>query len=30
MATRSIALSAEMRDINAELSPKTGTVRDHL
>lgn len=30
MATRSIALSAEMRDINADLSPKFGTVRDHL
>lgn len=30
MACRSIALSAEMRDINADLSPKFGTVRDHL
>jgi len=30
METRSIALSAEMRDIDAELSPKCGTVRDHL
>ncbi|APG49233.1 5-carboxymethyl-2-hydroxymuconate Delta-isomerase [Phaeobacter porticola] len=30
LATRSIALSAEMRDINADLSPKFGTVRDHL
>lgn len=30
MAGRSIALSAEMRDINADLSPKFGTVRDHL
>ncbi len=30
MATRSIALSAEMRDIDAELSPKSGNVRDHL
>jgi 5-carboxymethyl-2-hydroxymuconate isomerase len=30
MATRSIALSAEMRDINANLSPKHGTVRAHL
>ena len=30
MATRSIALSAEMRDINAALSPKTGTIRDHM
>lgn len=30
MAKQSIALSAEMRDINAALSPKTGTIRDHL
>jgi len=30
MATRSIALSAEMRDINADLSPKFGNIRDHL
>lgn len=30
MATRSIALSLEMRDIDASLSPKTGTIRDHL
>ena len=30
MASHSIALSAEMRDINAELSLKFGTVRDHL
>ena len=30
MATRSIALSAEMRDINAELSPKFGNIREHL
>ena len=30
MATRSIALSAEMRDIDAALSPKTGTIREHL
>ncbi|MEM6635772.1 MAG: 5-carboxymethyl-2-hydroxymuconate Delta-isomerase [Pseudomonadota bacterium] len=30
MASRSIALSAEMRDIDAELSPKFGNVRDHL
>lgn len=30
MATRSIALSAEIRDINAALSPKFGNVRDHL
>ncbi len=28
--TRSIALSAEIRDINAALSPKFGTIRDHL
>lgn len=26
----SIALSMEMRDINASLSPKTGTIREHL
>ena len=30
METRSIALSAEMRDIDATLSPKFGTIRDHL
>ena len=30
MATYSIALSAEMRDIDADLSPKFGTIRDHL
>lgn len=30
MATHSIALSAEMRDIDAALSPKTGTTRDHM
>ncbi|MEQ8446592.1 MAG: 5-carboxymethyl-2-hydroxymuconate isomerase [Pelagibacterium sp.] len=30
MRTRSIALSAEMRDINADLSLKFGNVRDHL
>ena len=30
MAQHSIALSAEMRDIDAALSPKTGTIRDHL
>lgn len=30
LATRSIALSVEMRDINASLSPKTGSIRDHL
>jgi 5-carboxymethyl-2-hydroxymuconate isomerase len=30
MTSYSIALSAEMRDINADLSPKFGTIRDHL
>lgn len=30
MARRPIALSFEMRDIDPELSPKTGTIRDHL
>lgn len=30
MATRSIALSLEMRDIDPNLSPKTGTIRDHM
>ena len=30
MAQRPIALSFEMRDIDPELSPKTGTIRDHL
>lgn len=30
MATQSIALSLEMRDIDPDLSPKTGTIRDHL
>ncbi|MFT5631917.1 MAG: 5-carboxymethyl-2-hydroxymuconate isomerase [Gammaproteobacteria bacterium] len=30
MGSLSIALSAEMRDINADLSPKFGTIRDHL
>ena len=30
LATRSIALSAELRDIDADLSPKFGTIRDHL
>jgi 5-carboxymethyl-2-hydroxymuconate isomerase len=30
METHSIALSAEMRDINADLSPKFGNVRDHM
>ncbi len=30
MADHSIALSLEMRDIDADLSPKCGTIRDHL
>jgi len=30
MKTHSIALSAEMRDIDAALSPKFGNVRDHM
>lgn len=30
MAARPLALSLEMRDIDAGLSPKTGTIRDHL
>ncbi len=30
MQSRSVALSAEMRDITAELSLKFGNVRDHL
>jgi len=30
MEKHSIALSLEMRDIDPELSPKTGTIRDHL
>jgi len=30
MAVRSIALSAELREIDAELAPKCGTIRDHL
>lgn len=30
MEARSIALSAEMRDIDAALSPKFGNVRDHM
>ncbi len=30
MARHSIAISAEMRDIDAALSPKAGTIRDHL
>ena len=30
LARHSIALSMEMRDIDPELSPKTGTIREHL
>jgi 5-carboxymethyl-2-hydroxymuconate isomerase len=30
LAVRSVALSLEMRDIDPALSPKTGTIRDHL
>lgn len=30
MARRSLALSFEMRDIDPDLSPKDGSVRDHL
>ena len=30
MADHSLALSLEMRDIDPKLSPKTGTIRDHL
>lgn len=30
MRSHSVALSMEMRDIDPELSPKTGTIRDHL
>lgn len=30
LATRSIALSAELRDIDGALSPKFGTIRNHL
>ncbi len=30
MAEYSIALSLEMRDMDPDLSPKTGTIRDHL
>ena len=30
MQNHSIALSLEMRDIDPELSPKCGTIRDHL
>ena len=30
MATRSLALSMEMRDIDPALSPKSGSIRDHM
>ncbi|ASP34207.1 5-carboxymethyl-2-hydroxymuconate Delta-isomerase [Labrenzia sp. VG12] len=30
LTTSSLALSLEMRDIDPNLSPKTGTIRDHL
>lgn len=30
MAHHSLALSLEMRDIDASLAPKTGTIREHL
>ena len=30
LKSRSLALSVEMRDIDASLSPKTGTVRQHM
>lgn len=30
MSKHPIALSAEIKDINGELSPKYGTIRDHL
>lgn len=30
MSGSSLALSLEVRDIDPELSPKTGTIRDHL
>ncbi|MCK7615386.1 5-carboxymethyl-2-hydroxymuconate Delta-isomerase [Roseibium sediminicola] len=30
LTTSSLAFSLEMRDIDPELSPKTGTIRDHL
>ena len=30
LATQSMALSFEMRDIDPDLSPKTSTIRDHL
>ncbi|MEE4015113.1 5-carboxymethyl-2-hydroxymuconate isomerase [Roseibium sp. FZY0029] len=30
LTSSSLALSLEMRDIDPDLSPKTGTIRDHL
>lgn len=30
MAQHSISISAELRDINADLAPKHGTIREHL
>ncbi len=30
LSKHSIALSVEMRDIDPDLSPKTGTIREHL
>jgi 5-carboxymethyl-2-hydroxymuconate isomerase len=30
LASSSLALSLEMRDIDPDLSPKTGSIRDHL
>lgn len=30
LEVRSLALSLEMRDIDPELAPKTGSIRDHL
>ncbi|WP_434052814.1 MAG: 5-carboxymethyl-2-hydroxymuconate isomerase [Roseibium sp.] len=30
LETSSLALSLEMRDIDPDLSPKTGTIREHL
>lgn len=30
LSTHSLALSLEMRDIDPDLSPKTGSIRDHM
>lgn len=30
LASRSLALSLEIRDITADFAPKTGTIRDHM